>query len=67
VHDWASFGLWEERHKELVREAEHRRLVRQLHESREEPPAGSWRRIFALLGALAIPFFGAFSTGRGHK
>jgi hypothetical protein len=34
------------------------------HESREELPAGGWRRAFALLGVLAVPFFGAFSARR---
>ena len=33
-------------------------------ESRRELPAGGWRRIFALFGALAVPFFGAFSVRR---
>lgn len=35
MHDWAGFGLWEERHKELVREAEHQRLARGLREARK--------------------------------
>jgi hypothetical protein len=35
VHDWAGFGAWEERREELVREAERRRLVRELREERE--------------------------------
>ncbi len=30
------------------------------HESREEIPAAGWRRALALLGVLAVPFFGAF-------
>jgi hypothetical protein len=34
VHDWAGFGAWEERRAELLREAEHRRLARQLREAR---------------------------------
>ncbi len=29
--------------------------------SREELPAGGWRRMVALLGVPAVPFFGAFS------
>jgi hypothetical protein len=29
---------------------------------RDELPAGGWRRRFALLGTLAVPFFGAFSA-----
>ncbi len=33
-------------------------------ESRGELPAGGWRRAFALLGVLAVPFFGAFSVKR---
>jgi hypothetical protein len=33
-------------------------------ESRKELPAGGWRRAFALLGTLPIPFFRAFSAGR---
>jgi hypothetical protein len=33
-------------------------------ESREELPAGGWRRILALFGASAVPFFGAFSARR---
>jgi hypothetical protein len=31
-------------------------------ESRKELPAGGWRRALALLGVLAVPFFGAFSV-----
>jgi hypothetical protein len=34
--------------------------------SREEPPASGWRRAFALLGTLTVPFFGAFSAGKGQ-
>ena len=34
--------------------------TRPLH-SREELPAGGWRRMVALLGVPAVPFFGAFS------
>jgi hypothetical protein len=33
-------------------------------ESREELPTGGWRRIFALFGLVAVPFFGAFSARR---
>ena len=40
MRDWADFGVWEERHKELMREAEHRRLVRRLREAREEDNSG---------------------------
>jgi hypothetical protein len=36
VHDWADFGVWEERRKELMREAEGRRLARGLREARVE-------------------------------
>jgi hypothetical protein len=36
VHDWADFGVWEERRKELMREAEGRRLARKLREARVE-------------------------------
>lgn len=32
---WAEFGAWEERHKELVREAEHQRMARGLREARK--------------------------------
>jgi hypothetical protein len=35
VHDWAYLWAWEERRAELVQEAEHRRLVRELHEARK--------------------------------
>jgi hypothetical protein len=35
VHDWAGFGAWEERRKELLREADERRLARGLREARE--------------------------------
>jgi hypothetical protein len=35
--------------------------------SRKELPGGGWRRAFALLGVLAVPFFGAFSAGTGHN
>ena len=40
MRDWTSFGVWEERHKELMREAEHRRLVRGLREARKEDHPG---------------------------
>jgi hypothetical protein len=33
-------------------------------ESREELPAGGWRRAFALLGVFSVPFLRAFSAGR---
>ena len=36
-------------------------------EDRRELPAGGWRRALALFGFLAVPFFGAFSTGKGHN
>jgi hypothetical protein len=67
VHDWAGYGVWEERREELVREAEHRRLVKELREARDELPARGWRRIFALLGVMTVPFFGAFSASKGHN
>jgi hypothetical protein len=35
VHDWARFGVWEERREELVREAESRRLARELRAARK--------------------------------
>jgi hypothetical protein len=35
VHVWAGFGAWQERREELVREAERRRLVRELREERK--------------------------------
>jgi hypothetical protein len=40
MRDWTGFGVWEERHKELMREAEHRRLVRGLREARKEFRSG---------------------------
>jgi hypothetical protein len=40
VHDWAGYGLWEERHKELVREAENRRLVREARKVRAGKRSG---------------------------
>jgi hypothetical protein len=40
MRNWADFGVWEERHKELMREAEHRRLVRRLREARDEDNSG---------------------------
>ncbi len=40
MRDWAGFGVWQERHRELLREAEHRRLVRRLREEREENNSG---------------------------
>ena len=36
-------------------------------ESCKELPASGWRRAFALLGTLTVPFFGAFSAGKGHN
>jgi hypothetical protein len=67
LHDLAGFGAWEERRKDLLREADERRLARGLREARKELPASGWRRVFALLGTLTVPFFGAFSAGRGNK
>jgi hypothetical protein len=40
VRSWADFGGWEERHRELLREAEGRRLARGLREARVEERAG---------------------------
>ena len=40
MHDWAGFAAWEGRHEELVREAERRRLVRELREARVERRPG---------------------------
>src|SRR3712207_9115949 len=43
VHDWASSWAWEDRRADLVREADHRRLVRELREARRlraEGPSG---------------------------
>jgi hypothetical protein len=40
VHDWAGFGVWERRHKELVREAERSRLARELREGRKARSKG---------------------------
>ena len=40
MHDWADFGVWEERRKELLREAEGRRLARELREARVERRSG---------------------------
>jgi hypothetical protein len=62
-------------HGDYAREAGYRRRGRRewrleatvTREGRRELPAGGWRRAFALLGALAVPFFGAFSAGKGHN
>jgi predicted GNAT family acetyltransferase len=40
VHDWADFGVWEERRRELLREADERRLARGLREARAEERPG---------------------------
>ena len=40
MHDWAGFGVWEERHKELIREAERGRLARDLREARKARERG---------------------------
>jgi hypothetical protein len=40
VRDWTDFGVWDERHKELLREAEDRRLARRLREARAEEMRG---------------------------
>lgn len=43
MHDWAISWAWEDRRAELVREADHRRLVRELREARRlrvEGPSG---------------------------
>jgi hypothetical protein len=51
---------------DYLREAGYRRRGRRewwldaTLEGREEIPAGGWRRVLALLGVLAVPFFGAF-------
>ena len=55
MRDWTDYGVWEERHKELMREAEDRRLVREL---RGQPVASRWKRLFGLLGITAVPFVG---------
>jgi hypothetical protein len=55
MRDWSDFGVWEERHKELMREAEDRRLVREM---RGQPVAGRWKRLLGLLGLTAVPFVG---------
>jgi hypothetical protein len=36
VHDWANFEVWEERHKDLMREAENNRLAHEVREARLE-------------------------------
>ncbi len=36
VRDWADFGVWEEHRRDLLREAENRRLARGLREARAE-------------------------------
>ena len=41
MHDWATFGVWEERREELIREAERRRLVREARRARSEGRSGS--------------------------
>jgi hypothetical protein len=56
-------------HADYPREAGYRRRgrrewrldVRSGGEAREKPGAGRWRRLFALFGFPAVPFFGAFS------
>lgn len=40
MHDLRDFGVWQERHKELMREAENRRLARELREARVERRSG---------------------------
>lgn len=40
MHDWADLGVWEERRKELMREAEGRRLARGLREARVRERSG---------------------------
>jgi hypothetical protein len=40
VRDWATFGAWEERRAELIREAESGRLMRELREARAEERFG---------------------------
>ncbi len=55
MSDWGDFGVWEERHKELMREAEYRRLVQELRGRRVE---GRWKRLLGLLGVTSVPFVG---------
>ena len=52
MRDWTGFGVWEERHKELIREAEHRRLVRGLREARKESRSGE--NYLKLPGAIEV-------------
>ena len=40
MHDWAGFEVWEQRQKELVREAERSRLARALREGRKARSEG---------------------------
>jgi hypothetical protein len=40
VRDWSDLGVWEERRKELLREAEGRRLAQELREARMERRSG---------------------------
>jgi hypothetical protein len=56
-------------HADYPREARYRRRGRRVWrldvkpsgETREQPGAGRWRRLFWLFGFPAVPFFGAFS------
>jgi hypothetical protein len=52
VRDWTDFGVWEERHKELLREAEDRRLARRLREARAEEMRGE--DYAELLGGIEV-------------
>ena len=52
MRDWTGYGVWEERHKELIREAEHRRLVRGLREARKESRSGE--NYLKLPGAIEV-------------
>ncbi len=61
---WADFDMSEARRRELLREAEERRLARGLREARKagsgELPLGRWGRISALFGSVPVPFHRAF-------
>lgn len=60
---------WADRYSDYLREAGYYRWrgdwrldAPRFGGARDEFPADGWRRRFALLGTLAVPFFGAFSV-----
>jgi hypothetical protein len=64
VHDWAGIVAWEQRREELVREAERRRLVRELRGGREARYRRRGLREWRLDAASSLEVRGELSRAR---